>query len=850
MSDVTTGIRLEAVGADDYKTQLLNAAKAGDDLEQALQQLEAAEGDSADKTKALNGAVKILGQESKTLKARLKAVESSFDASSSAEEQAAQKKEVLNEQITTQRAYIALLTEQLKEMTESTDADALAVEKQQEKIYKAAAALNDMEAALRETDSGMDEAASSADELSGSLDGASGNAGSFKTVFSANLVSDAVIKGMETVASLAEKIGGAMLNAAKGAAQYADDVQTLSVQTGIGTDTLQEYQYMADLLDVPLTTVTNDISRLIPKMSEAADATTGVTLTQTRLGESAKESSEDLAETESSGSKAADIFRELGVKVTEADGSLRDSHDVFLDVIDALGQIENPTERDAITMELFGKKAQELNPLIEAGSEGIKAFAEQAHDMGYVLDEEALSKLGELQNAFDTLDNTVQTIQNRFGLGLAGALTTATSKLGELALSADWESLGESVGTVLGDLVGDLVELAENTDLSALGQKIENGFSWLAENGERVASIAEAIGIGFAGWSAVSAIAGASAQAKELLGWLEKVGALLGIGGAGAAAGTVGIVAGVAAIWDRVNENKTRGTLGEGKELEEYAANVEQAAAALAQAQLEFDQTAEAGGDLTMVQDQLDTKRIALQNATAEYEAAKKALEENGGGNASGGSGASDTQETAAAAAQAAEDYASAEATILQNVARTTGEISTAFVEGTDEMSQGAVAAVEATESAMEQNMALLEANAYIWGVDMMVSLANGIVDGSNTFVLRVVDDLAEDIKKRLGFSEPEIGPLSDFHTYAPDMMQLFAKGIRDGRGLIEAAIGSSFDLGPMIAARNDGAPTMNYGGVSVVINAAPGQSADELYDVFSYRLARDIADRRQVFST
>ena len=47
---------------------------------------------------------------------------------------------------------------------------------------------------------------------------------------------------------------------------------------------------------------------------------------------------------------------------------------------------------------------------------------------------------------------------------------------------------------------------------------------------------------------------------------------------------------------------------------------------------------------------------------------------------------------------------------------------------------------------------------------------------------------------------EPDEGPLSDFHTYAPDMMALFARGIRDNAHLVTEQVGASFDLAPQIA--------------------------------------------------
>ena len=81
----------------------------------------------------------------------------------------------------------------------------------------------------------------------------------------------------------------------------------------------------------------------------------------------------------------ANAYARLGVSVTNADGSLRNSEDVYWDVIDALGNVQNETERDALSMQLFGKSAQDLNPLIAQGSEGIAALTDEAKKMGAVM---------------------------------------------------------------------------------------------------------------------------------------------------------------------------------------------------------------------------------------------------------------------------------------------------------------------------------------------------------------------------------------------------------------------------------------------------------------------------------
>lgn len=88
---------------------------------------------------------------------------------------------------------------------------------------------------------------------------------------------------------------------------------------------------------------------------------------------------------------------------------------------------------------------------------------------------------------------------------------------------------------------------------------------------------------------------------------------------------------------------------------------------------------------------------------------------------------------------------------------------------------------------------------AWQWGADLI----NNFTEGLKAFLSKPIDavkGLASKIKSFLGFSEPEEGPLSNFHTYAPDMMQLFAKGITDNRGLITDAIGSAFNVGGQIA--------------------------------------------------
>lgn len=84
---------------------------------------------------------------------------------------------------------------------------------------------------------------------------------------------------------------------------------------------------------------------------------------------------------------------------------------------------------------------------------------------------------------------------------------------------------------------------------------------------------------------------------------------------------------------------------------------------------------------------------------------------------------------------------------------------------------------------------------AVTWGHDLIDNFVQGIKDRIQK-VVDAVKNVAQKVKDFLGFSEPKDGPLSNFHTYAPDMMKLFAEGVRDNTALITNQIDKSFDFG------------------------------------------------------
>ena len=78
-------------------------------------------------------------------------------------------------------------------------------------------------------------------------------------------------------------------------------------------------------------------------------------------------------------------------------GNLRDSEAIFFDAVGALDGVGNETERDQLAMQLFGKSAMELNPLINLGADGLAAMSAEANNLGAVMGEEAVTGLADFQ---------------------------------------------------------------------------------------------------------------------------------------------------------------------------------------------------------------------------------------------------------------------------------------------------------------------------------------------------------------------------------------------------------------------------------------------------------------------
>ena len=207
----------------------------------------------------------------------------------------------------------------------------------------------------------------------------------------------AAVGGFAALVAAVVKVEKQLMSITKESAEYAKEVKTLASVTGQSVEEVQEWQYASDMLGVTYDRVKDSLKEITNKMQEAQNG------------------SEDTAK----------AFETLGVKIEGTDGNLRSADAVFYDVIDSLGNMQNQAQRDALAMDLMSESAQELNPLIEVGSNGLKQYTDEAHELGYVLDNEAVEALAATDAAQQKLLKTQEAVTKQISAEYAPYMTEA-----------------------------------------------------------------------------------------------------------------------------------------------------------------------------------------------------------------------------------------------------------------------------------------------------------------------------------------------------------------------------------------------------------------------------------------
>lgn len=327
-------------------------------------------GDTTGLSKALGG----VNKEIKSTQSQLKDVERLLKLDPTNTNLLQQRQRLLAQSVEETRGKLAALKE-AEQQVQQQMADGKASQEQyeglQREIFATEQALKNLEDAASHSNATLSKVSAVADKVAD----AAGN----------------ISNKTKALSGAAGGILGAALGSAVSAGLAADDLNTLSKQSGFSTEQLQIWSYGADRVDVSV----NDIVKSAQKLKK------------------------NMVSTSSDVSAA---WQKLGISVTDSNGNLRDSTVVFDETVRALSKIENETERDTLSMTLFGKSADSLAGIIDDGGEAFRGFGQEAKDAGLILDQDALNKANEFNDAIDKIKAQGAGTFAEIGTEIAGML--------------------------------------------------------------------------------------------------------------------------------------------------------------------------------------------------------------------------------------------------------------------------------------------------------------------------------------------------------------------------------------------------------------------------------------------
>jgi TP901 family phage tail tape measure protein len=251
-------------------------------------------------------------------------------------------------------------------------------------------------------------------------------------------IGSAVAMAGAAVAAFGGAIVGAAAASVAAFAKIAGDFSDLAAQTGLTVELMSELETSLKDAGSSAEEFAKSVVKMRRFISEAADGSKG----------------------------AAEALGKLGLSAADLINLSAD--DQFLKIADALSRVKNPTDRLALAMELFGKSAYKMLPVLEAGGAGIEEFRRKAREMGFSLS-------GETADAADALGTQIEVLQDQFGR-IAVAIGEALLPVAEAFVAVMQGLVGrviefirENQGLVLGVTAAGVALLAAGTAIGIVG---------------------------------------------------------------------------------------------------------------------------------------------------------------------------------------------------------------------------------------------------------------------------------------------------------------------------------------------------------------------------------------------
>jgi len=199
-------------------------------------------------------------------------------------------------------------------------------------------------------------------------------------------------------------VGDSILAVGKSTADYAGDMYDMARGAGIGVEAFQKLAYAGRMSGVE----TEKLSASLVKFDRMVAEATGGNKTYMQT------------------------FEDLGIKIKDSAGNLRQPNEIFEDVADIFHNTEDGIGKTALAVELFGKSGADLIPMLNDGKAGLKAFYAEAERLGLALSNEMIAKGDAFSDQLENIGEQVKGVKLQLGAALIPALSAATEKISKV----------------------------------------------------------------------------------------------------------------------------------------------------------------------------------------------------------------------------------------------------------------------------------------------------------------------------------------------------------------------------------------------------------------------------------
>lgn len=308
-------------------------------------------------------------------------------------------------------------------------------------------------------------------------------------------------QGLTALYNGVKKVGKELIKTFNEVTESADEIDKGAQKLSLTAESYQKLSYAMELSGGSI----NDVSKGIKNITTA------------------------LADTQKGVAGASSKFDALGISLKNADGSMKTTEEVLLEVIGTLAEMDDEVTRNAAANDIFGKSYQDLAPLLNEGKDGINALMQEAVDYNMVISNDSVKAAAAYRDSIDRLNGTFNGLKTRVVQQFLPALTTIIDGFTELASGTD--TSGAKIKKGINNLFKDIKkaikqgmpELYDNVvkPVEKATKVLKNFVTFIVKNFKTIAPVVTSAVAAFAAFNAVMAVSKTVSSVNAAIGALS-----------------------------------------------------------------------------------------------------------------------------------------------------------------------------------------------------------------------------------------------------------------------------------------------------------------------------------------